>query len=204
MNKKLLALALIAGVSLAGCGNEANEAETKEDTKVETSQTETKVDDADDKLDDADDKTDDKAATSDSSDIKAVKVSLDDAVKAYKDEFGSDVLIESIKLEKETGSYEYDIDGYFDGKEHSLVVDANTGDVKNKEEDNDDGDEQYLDLASVISPNEAIDKALEGQDGAKVVEWELSVDDGKTYYEIDVENGSDKNVDAITGEVFDD
>lgn len=213
MNKKLLALALSAGMVLAGCGNTADETAQNAETKVEEAETkaenakdkaETKVEDAKDKAETKVDEAETAAKTA-TSDIKEVKISLDEAIAKFNEAFGSeDIAIEEISLELENGEYEYEIEGRDDIKEYKLTLDANTGDIKAQKEEEDNDTIEAIDFASIISPEEAMEKALTGQEGAKVVEWSLSIDDGKTKYEIDVENGDDKEVDALTGEVWDD
>lgn len=141
------------------------------------------------------------------SDIKEVKIDIDGAVNKFKETFSDEgIAIESISLELENGEYEYEIEGRKDNKEYHLTLDANTADIKAQSEEDDDDNKtaEPIDFASIISPTEAMDKALTGQEDAKVVEWSLSTDDGKLKYEIDVENGDDKEVDALTGEVWDD
>lgn len=208
MNKKFLALALSAGMIFAACGNNAdtntNETSEKAETKVEDVK-----DSAKDAKDSAKETKDDveTAVKTATNDIKEVKIDLDGAVDKFKETFSDEeIAIEGVSLELENGEYEYEIEGRKDNKEYSLTLDANTADIKaQKEEDDDDNKTaEPIDFASVISPEEAMDKALTGQEDAKVVEWSLSTDDGKTKYEIDVENGDDKEVDALTGEVWDD
>lgn len=189
MNKKFLALALSAGMIFAACGNNTDTNTNKASEKAETKdEVETAV----------------KTTTSD---IKEVKIDLDGAVDKFKETFGDEeIAIEGISLELENGEYEYEIEGRKDNKEYGLTLDANTADIKaqSEEDDNDNEKAEPIDFASIISPTEAMDKALTGQEDAKVVEWSLSTDDGKLKYEINVENGYDKEVDALTGEVWDD
>lgn len=208
MNKKFLALALSAGMIFAACGNNTdtntNKASEKAETKVEDIK-----DSAKDAKDSAKETKDDveTAVKTATSDIKEVKIDLDGAVNKFKETFSDEeIAIESISLELENGEYEYEIEGRKDNKEYHLTLDANTADIKaqSEEDDNDNEKAEPIDFASIISPTEAMDKALTGQEDAKVVEWSLSTDDGKLKYEIDVENGDDKEVDALTGEVWDD
>ena len=215
MNKKFLALALSAGMIFAACGNNTdtntNKASEKAETKVEDVKESAKdaKDSAKDVKDSAKETKDDveTAVKTATSDIKEVKIDIDGAVEKFKETFSDEeIAIESISLELENGEYEYEIEGRKDNKEYSLTLDANTADIKAQSEEDDDDKEtaEPIDFASIISPEEAMDKALTGQEDAKVVEWSLSTDDGKLKYEIDVENGDDKDVDALTGEVLDD
>ena len=208
MNKKFLALALSAGMIFAACGNNTdtntNKASEKAETKVEDVKESAK--DAKDSAKETKDDVETAVKTA-TSDIKEVKIDIDSAVNKFKETFSDEeIAIESISLELENGEYEYEIEGRKDNKEYGLTLDANTADIKaqSEEDDNDNEKAEPIDFASIISPTEAMDKALTGQEDAKVVEWSLSTDDGKLKYEIDVENGDDKEVDALTGEVWDD
>lgn len=208
MNKKFLALALSAGMIFAACGNNTdtntNKASEKAETKVEDIKDSAK--DAKDSAKETKDEVETAVKTA-TSDIKEVKIDLDGAVNKFKETFSDEeIAIESISLELENGEYEYEIEGRKDNKEYHLTLDANTADIKAQSEEDDDDNKtaEPIDFASIISPTEAMDKALTGQEDAKVVEWSLSTDDGKLKYEIDVENGDDKEVDALTGEVWDD
>lgn len=208
MNKKFLALALSAGMIFAACGNNTDTNTNKPSEKAETKVEDVK-DSAKDVKDSAKETKDDveTAVKTATNDIKEVKIDLNGAVDKFKETFSDEeIAIEDVSLELENGEYEYEIEGRKDNKEYKLVLDANTADIKEQKEEDDDDNKtaEPIDFASIISPEEAMDKALTGQEDAKVVEWSLSTDDGKTKYEIDVENGDDKEVDALTGEVWDD
>lgn len=208
MNKKFLALALSAGMIFAACGNNTdtntNKASEKAETKVEDIKDSAK--DAKDSAKETKDEVETAVKTA-TSDIKEVKIDLDGAVNKFKETFSDEeIAIESISLELENGEYEYEIEGRKDNKEYHLTLDANTADIKAQSEEDDDDNKtaEPIDFASIISPTEAMDKALTGQEDAKVVEWSLSTDDGKTKYEFDIDNGDDKEVDALTGDILQD
>lgn len=208
MNKKFLTLALSAGMIFAACGNNTdtntNKASEKAETKVEDIKNSAK--DAKDSAKETKDDVETAVKTA-TSDIKEVKIDLDGAVNKFKETFGGEeIAIEDISLELENGEYEYEIEGRKDNKEYHLTLDANTADIKTQSEEDDDNNKtaEPIDFASIISPTEAMDKALTGQEDAKVVEWSLSTDDGKTKYEFDIDNGDDKEVDALTGDILQD
>lgn len=201
MNKKFLALALSAGMIFAACGNNTDTNTNKASEKAET-----KVEDIKDSAKETKDDVETAVKTA-TSDIKEVKIDLDGAVNKFKETFSDEeIAIESISLELENGEYEYEIEGRKDNKEYHLTLDANTADIKAQSEEDDDDNKtaEPIDFASIISPTEAMDKALTGQEDAKVVEWSLSTDDGKTKYEFDIDNGDDKEVDALTGDILQD
>lgn len=201
MNKKLLALTLALGLVLGGCGKAKDTNLDPKDTNIEK-----QVEDFKDtsKDDDGNVKASEKTS---SPNINEVKIDLNASLAKFEEVFADkDIAIEEVKLELENGTYLYKFEGKKENKEYSLSFDANTGDIKaqKEEEDKDKEKIEAIDFSKIISPKEAIDKAIAGQDGAKVVEWSLKTDDGKTKYEIDIENGTDKEVDALTGEVVDD
>ncbi|WP_297790670.1 PepSY domain-containing protein [uncultured Anaerococcus sp.] len=201
MSKKLLALTLALGLVLGGCGKAKDTNLDPKDTNIEK-----QVEDFKDtsKDDDGNVKASEKTS---SPNINEVKIDLNASLAKFEEVFADkDIAIEEVKLELENGTYLYKFEGKKENKEYSLSFDANTGDIKAQKEEEDKDKEQIeaIDFSKIISPKEAIDKAIAGQDGAKVVEWSLKTDDGKTKYEIDIENGTDKEVDALTGEVVDD
>lgn len=201
MSKKLLALTLALGLVLGGCGKAKDTNLDPKDTNIEK-----QVEDFKDtsKDDDGNVKASEKTS---SPNINEVKIDLNASLAKFEEVFADkDIAIEEVKLELENGTYLYKFEGKKENKEYSLSFDANTGDIKAQKEEEDKDKEQIeaIDFSKIISPKEAIDKAIAGQDGAKVVEWSLKTDDGKTKYEIDIENGTDKEVDALTWEVVDD
>lgn len=215
-NTKLLTVLLGTSLIFSACGannqNQTTEpapAEVQEET-VDT--TDEPTDDANN-ADDVDDlnETDDVATTEPKEEdtelntMPQVALSLDDALKAYYDHFGDDTIdIIEVSLDLDDGAYQYEIEGFKDGVEYDADVDANTGDVVEIEVDDDEDSDTPIDFANIIKPEEAIEAALAGQEGAYVEEWSLEVDDGRTVYELDIQDGDDKEVDAVTGEVIDD
>ena len=133
----------------------------------------------------------------------ALEVTLDDALDIFFDRFGSvDINIQSIELDKDDGRYVYNIAGWDTGYDYKLTIDAETSDVieQEKEEEDDQGD--IIDVGAVISPLEAMEAALEASGSGYVEEWELEVDNNRAIYDIDISNGDDQKVDALTGEVL--
>lgn len=188
MNKKLIALALAGGMVMAGCGNNVNKTkETKEDVTQEAS-------------------TNEAASKTGLSDVK---VNLDKAVESFKETFpNKEITLTGISLEVEGNSYIYDVEGYDKEGEYQASIDANSGEILNQEEDQEKDNEdanEVLDLSSIIKADEAIEKAESANEGSKAKEWSLSVHDGYTVYEIELDNGKDVSIDASNGEflVFD-
>lgn len=216
-NKKILLLLALALV-LGACGNES--AKPADQTKEEKPAVEEKIDDketshSDDGVKEVEDDKDDdeKAATDDEKNVREFKrspipevdTSMEEAVDIFFDHFKDDFInINSIKLDFFNEALDYVIEGFKDGNEYELRIAATNGEVIEEKTDKDDDiDEEALDLKNIITAQEAMEKALEGQkEGAWVVEYELEVDDGKAVYDIDIEDGTDVKIDATTGEII--
>lgn len=216
-NKKIL-LILATALVLGACGNEGTKPadQTKEDKPaVEEKVSEDKTSDSDDGVKDVEDDKDEdeKVATDDEKNVREfnrspipeVGKTMEEAVDIFYDHFKDDSInIKSIKLDFFNEALDYVIEGFKDGKEYELRIAATNGVVVEEKTDKDDDiDEEALDLKNIITAQEAMEKALEGQkEGAWVVEYELEVDDGKAVYDIDIEDGTDVKIDATSGEII--
>lgn len=126
-----------------------------------------------------------------------VSLSIYDAKKAFDLEFGvGDIGITSISLDSDKGKYYYEIKGFLDNKEYEAKFDANTGDVLESKSEAENENKEVLDFTILKDPNDLITKALEGKENAYVKEWELSIENGKAVYELDIENADDMEIDA--------
>ena len=215
MKNKKIVLLLATALVLGACGNEA--AKPADDAKKEETTVEEKVDETESKEskdgvkevanDDNNDTDDEKGVTDVNREpLPEVGKTMEEAVDIFHDHFKDDSInIKSIKLDFFNEALDYVIEGFKDGNEYELRIAAPNGEVvEEKTDKDDDSDEKALDLKNIITAKEAMEKALEGQkEGAWVVEYELEIDDGKTVYDIDVENGTDVKIDATTGEVID-
>lgn len=212
---KLGVLSLSAGLLLAACDT----TDTQDTTPVEedTGQVDdTTVDDGttdDTTTDDTttDDTTTDDGTTDDTAtdtqgqglESMTFEVSLEDAISTFYDTFGSeDINIEEIQFNRDDGRFLYEFEGWDDQSDYELDIDAETGDIVQQEQDEDsDTDGDILELDSIVSPEDAMSTALEAAGSGYVEEWDLEVDNGVTVYEIDVQDGDDQKVDALTGEL---
>lgn len=214
MKNKKLVLLLATALVLGACGN--NAAKPADENKEDVPAVEEKVDDNKDESSDSDDgvkevadddKDDDEKNVREfkRSPIPEVDTSMEDAVDIFYDHFKDDSInIKSIKLDFFNEALDYVIEGFKDGQEYELRIAATNGAVvEEKTDKDDDTDEEALDLKNIITAQEAMEKALEGQkEGAWVVEYELEIDNGKAVYDIDIEDGEDVTIDATTGEII--
>lgn len=198
-------LALALALVLAGCSSDnakqtLENTETKVEEKAESIENtvEGKTDAVEESIEN---KVDDLKSGLEAADLS---ISLDDAVAKFRETFNSpDVHISSVELDRDDGKYTYEIQGFDDGNEYDAEIDANTGEALSKEVEQDDLDDDdiAIDFVSIISPEDAVAKALENNTGY-VESYELGYDDGRLTYEIDIEDGDDVELDAQSGDIL--
>lgn len=217
-NLKYGASALAMALLLSACSTDnakqaADDAETNIEQKTESAENniEEKTDSVEDniekKTDDVENKIEgevDKLKTG--IEDKEFGVSLDDAVTKFKETFNQEgIEISGVELDEDDGKYAYDIQGFLDNNEYEAKIDAESGEVIAKEEetyDDTDDDDIAIEFVKIISPEEAMTKALENNKGY-VKSYELDHnDDGRLVYEIDIEDGDDVELDAETGDIL--
>src|SRR5699024_2657806 len=130
------------------------------------------------------------------------QISLEDAVQTFHDTFGENVNIEEVEFDEDHGEYYYEIDGWEGNKEYELDIHANTGEIrKESTDDNEDPDDYILEIENYITPEEAMQAAVDVSTTDFVEEWTLEFEDGRPVYDIDLQGADDVEVDAETGEV---
>ena len=200
MNKKLVLL-LASALVLGACGNK--EAKPAEETKREESQVEETNTGVKEVADDNKDSSD-----TENKQVPEVAMNVEDAVKIFHEHNFGDGSDEAINIDKFKVKFldkglEYEIEGFKDGKEYKLKIDDNGNILEEEIEDDDDNKKVALDLEKLFSPTKALEKALEGQDeGTKVKEYEIKIEDGKAIYEIELNNDKDIKIDGATGEII--
>ena len=200
MNKKLVLL-LASALVLGACGNK--DAKPAEETKQEESQVEETNTGVKEVADDNKDSSD-----TENKQVPEVAMNVEDAVKIFHEHNFGDGSDEAINIDKFKVKFldkglEYEIEGFKDGKEYKLKIDDNGNILEEEIEDNDDNKKVALDLEKLFSPTKALEKALEGQDeGTKVKEYEIKIEDGKAIYEIELNNDKDIKIDGATGEII--
>ena len=218
-NLKYGASALAMALLLSACSTDnakqaADDAETNIEQKTESventveEKTDPIEDDIEKKTDDVENKIEgevDKLKTG--IEDKEFEVSLDDAVAKFKETFNQEgIEISGVELDEDDGKYAYDIQGFLDNTEYEAKIDAESGEVISKEEEQDDDDDDRdddiaIDFVEIISPKEAMEKALENNTGY-VKSYEIDHDDDRLVYEIDIEDGDDVELDAKTGDIL--
>ena len=194
MKNKNLALVLATALVLGACGNEA--AKPNEEGKP----AETETTDNNNVVKEVSNDTE----TAAKDQIPATEKTLEEAIDAFYTHYGDDAIeLTGADLDEEDGKYIYSVKGYKDGEEFEAEFDANSLDlIKEERETEDDTNILAIEKDNIIIAKEAMEKALEGQEGAWVKEYELEVENGKAIYDIDIEDGKDIKIDAATGEIL--
>lgn len=141
--------------------------------------------------------------TSQGIETRDFEYTLDDAVRIFFDTFPEAEGIDKVEFDVDDGRFEYEIDGFNATMEFELTVDAETGEIRDQSSENDDDTNTAINFDAIISPQEAMQIALDDAGAGYVKEWELDTDDGRTEYDIDIEGVDDREIDAETGEVVD-
>lgn len=134
--------------------------------------------------------------------------SLDDALKIFHNHnFGEanmdSINIDKIKMEFTNELFILKIEGFKNGKIYMLTIDDNAQIIDEKIEDDKDNKILALDFKNIIPGTLAMEKSLKGQaKGAWVKGYELKIEDGKAIYDIDIAEGRDIKIDAVTGEII--
>ena len=207
---KFTVVTLAATAILAGCGNNSQETTPVEESQVESNveETATEIDSAEteSKTDTQEKLEDPTNSDAEGLETQTFDIDLSGAVDIFNETFPG-ASISDVDFEIENEGPKYSIDGFDGQNEYELDVHADTGDILSQETNSDtDPDDKAIDFDLIISPQEAMEIALEDAGSAKVRDWDLSVDDGRTVYEIDLEDEEpnlfdDVDVDAVTGEI---
>ena len=134
--------------------------------------------------------------------------SLDDALKIFHNHnFGEanmdSINIDKIKMEFTNELFILKIEGFKNGKIYMLTIDDNAQIIDEKIEDDKGNKILALDFKNIIPGTLAMEKSLKGQaKGAWVKGYELKIEDGKAIYDIDIAEGRDIKIDAVTGEII--
>lgn len=215
---KLGLVSLSALAIMAACGNDNDplpDTETPDTTEEPTEAPADSENGADEQTDDQtnEESTTDPSDTTGTEDTATqtasegllsmtFQISLEDAVKTFHDTFGENVNIEEVEFDENNGEFYYKIDGWEAQTEYELDIHANTGEIhKENTEDNEDPDGDILEIENYISPEEAMQAAVDASSTDFVEEWTLEIEDGRPVYDINLDGDNDVEVDAETGEI---
>lgn len=120
-----------------------------------------------------------------------ITFTIDDALALWEREFPG-AKITSIEFDFSDISWYYHMDGIQDSKEHSLRVDAVSGEIRGRESENDDDDDKPIDYTAIISLKEALEAAkAETAADTIIEEWKLDWDwfgTDSIWYEFELDN----------------
>lgn len=109
-----------------------------------------------------------------------------------------------IEIDHDDDVWEWELEIVDGGRQHDLDIDATSGEVTEHDQDDVDDQDPAVDVTSPMPYAEAIEIAL-GKEPGRVSGWDLSSDDGRIRYTIDIDrSGGDDvevEVDVETGEV---
>lgn len=201
MKIKNLSLILLASLLLGSCGNK--DAKPAEKPKQETSQVEDTNTGVREVSDD-----DKKSSNTEKEKAPEIAMNMEDAIKIFHEHNFGDASADSfnfdkLKVEVLDKDIIYSIEGFKDGKEYQLKINSNGKILEENIEDDDDKKKLAIDFTKIISGADAWEKALEGQaEDVKVKEYELKIEDGKTIYEVKLDNSKEITIDAATGDII--
>ncbi|MBM7689774.1 lysis protein [Enterococcus ureilyticus] len=198
MNKKMMIGTVCLGLLLAGCTSNnkslENQAQTSNSSIKQTTP------------------TDSGTIASDSTKTSQIKVTVDEAIKAYEAAYPN-TAVTSLDLDPSFGIYYYEIKGVDDSKEYEVKIHAETGELTKDREETLDQDEQNgvekkneaLDLTKLKSLDEASKIAQDTVGEGTAIEWSLERDLSITYWEVKVQAGKKEvsvKINAQTGDVL--
>ena len=201
MKTKNLSLILLASLLLGACGNK--DAKPAEKPKQETSQVEDTNTGVREVSED-----DKKSSNKEKEKAPEIAMNMEDAIKIFHEHNFRDASADSfnfdkLKVEVLDNDIIYEIEGFKDGKKYQLKINSNGKILEENIEDDDDNKKLAIDFTKIISGADAWEKALEGQaEDVKVKEYELKIEDGKTIYEVKLDNSKEVTIDAASGEII--
>ena len=126
-----------------------------------------------------------------------------------------DVTLERVKLDKDDGRFEYEVDFRVGNTEYEYDIDALTGEVREADRDREDGKENENAVSSKVDSVKEVtaEKALEialahagvSKEKAVMDRVETDFEDGKKIYEVEFYSAGydyDYDIDAETGKVL--
>ena len=190
---KKLGILLISVIALAGCSAGQGEKKTANSEQTSTSKT----------------------SSSQSQRVAApttIKVSVNTAIKKLHQQFGQDVALSELSLERESGQYQYEVSGLDNSREYEVTLDARSGKILRHDQEKLDQDEangvaRNRDAIAVnrLKALTDISKAAEKHAGSgTAIKWSLEHDNGQVQWDVKVQQNQQTQevaVNAYTAKV---
>lgn len=193
MNKKILIAGFLATtVFLAGCDKAPTTTDDIDTTKAPTvteSQAETKASENET----VQEETETTNEPNDAAGQHEEQYGVNDALEKFKQEFPNAKIV-SVSYDH-NDRYQYDITGMEQGMEHSLELDAKSGETQVKSENEDDAineiEDKYLEKIDEMI-NRSLDDFAKNNETQNMLakEWELEFDDGVLQFKSEVVSGN--------------
>lgn len=193
MNKKILIAGFLATtVFLAGCDKAPTTTDDIDTTKAPTvteSQAETKASENET----VQGETETTNEPNDAAGQHEEQYGVNDALEKFKQEFPNAKIV-SVSYDH-NDRYQYDITGMEQGMEHSLELDAKSGETQVKSENEDDVinaiEDKYLEKIDEMI-NRSLDDFAKNNETQNMLakEWELEFDDGVLQFKSEVVSGN--------------
>lgn len=193
MNKKILIAGFLATtVFLAGCDKASTTTDDIDTTKAPTvteSQAETKASENET----VQGETETTNEPNDAAGQHEEQYGVNDALEKFKQEFPNAKIV-SVSYDH-NDRYQYDVTGMEEGMEHSLELDAKSGETQVKSENEDDAinaiEDKYLEKIDEMI-NRSLDDFAKNNESQNMLakEWELEFDDGVLQFKSEVVSGN--------------
>lgn len=193
MNKKILIAGFLATtVFLAGCDKASTTTDDIDTTKAPTvteSQAETKASENET----VQGETETTNEPNDAAGQHEEQYGVNDALEKFKQEFPNAKIV-SVSYDH-NDRYQYDVTGMEQGMEHSLELDAKSGETQVKSENEDDAinaiEDKYLEKIDEMI-NRSLDDFAKNNETQNMLakEWELEFDDGVLQFKSEVVSGN--------------
>ncbi|KRN18761.1 PepSY domain-containing protein [Lacticaseibacillus camelliae] len=186
IKRVLITVVALTTLGLAACGHDDDDHEAKDKSSQTTKSSQST-----------------KSSRSSSSKVAQTlpKQTLDQAwdvfVKAHPD-----AQVTAVKLDRETGTYRYEITGNVGTTEHEMTINGDTGETIQDEEDSTDDNDPVIKRAGLKPLKDITAAATKKLAGSTATEWDLDTDNGQVQWEVSLQHDSGEHVvhvDAYSG-----
>lgn len=113
-----------------------------------------------------------------------------------------DAQVTSVKVDRETGTYMYEITGNVGTTEHEMTINGDTGETVQDEEDATDDNDPAIKRDGLKPLKDITSAATKKLAGSTATEWDLDTDNGQVQWEVSLQHNSGEHVvhvDAYSG-----